>query len=228
MRRARDRCPRRRRARRCSSNATRYEYTEYARPRFSRTSWNRRDDIPPPSAWFTTDERVAVRVVAGQRAHAERRRAPARSARRSPRDGSGGAKPTGSIARRAGRRRRRRARRRPARRPASCSRLPAAATTTLLRVGSARGGTAAIVVARIAAMIVVGCRAPSARAGAPGTAPRRRARGRGRRACRRASGSLRGSPGARSRPRRAGTPATTTTSERMSSASSSWSSGTRT
>src|SRR6185436_990642 len=30
------------------------EKTEYARPRFSRTSWNRREDVPPPRAVFST------------------------------------------------------------------------------------------------------------------------------------------------------------------------------
>src|SRR5579875_517256 len=29
-------------------------YTEYASPRFSRTSWNSREDMPPPSAAFST------------------------------------------------------------------------------------------------------------------------------------------------------------------------------
>lgn len=31
-----------------------YEYTEYARPRFSRTSWNSRELMPPPRAALST------------------------------------------------------------------------------------------------------------------------------------------------------------------------------
>ena len=39
-----------------SSKPLRYEKTEYASPRRSRISWNSRDDIPPPSAWLSTDK----------------------------------------------------------------------------------------------------------------------------------------------------------------------------
>ena len=64
------------------------------------------------------------------------------------------------------------------------------------------------------------CPSLAARAGARGTAPRRRACARGRRACRRPCGSLRGSPAARPRPRRRGAPAAVSTSARMSRPSS--------
>ncbi len=44
-------------------------YTEYARPRFSRTSWNSREDMPPPNAAFSTpsaNRRSSVLASASQ------------------------------------------------------------------------------------------------------------------------------------------------------------------
>ena len=85
--------------------------------------------------------------------------------------------------------------------------------------GSARRGTRR---SRRAASpaIVSGEPSTSRPSGCSGTAPPRTARGRDRRACRRASGSLRGSPDARSRRRRSRNAGDHTTSERMSTASS--------
>ena len=115
-----------------SSNAARYEYTEYARPRFSRTSWNRRDDMPPPSAWFSTDERVAVGIVASAATACRARRAPARWAASSTADGRGAGAPGYAIARSDAPRSVRASPRSTSPTTSSWSRLPAAATTTLL------------------------------------------------------------------------------------------------
>ena len=200
--RARARCPRRPRGRRCPRTRARYEYTEYARPRSSRTSWNSRDDMPPPSTWFTTVERVAVGVERGQRAHAEHevrllgRRG--RTTTRLRRAGAGRGRARAGRASPVGNRGvdQRRPRRR-------ASRLPAAATTTFdglvvrgvvlgdrRRASSPRSSLGAA--EHLAAERVLG-EHRAARTG----------RARGRRACRRASRSLRGSPGAPTRPRRA-------------------------
>ena len=172
-------------------------------------------------------QRVAVGVVAGQRAHAEHdvrllgrsvaspRSAPAapmpsvdaRSGR-SPSSAPSRAAPTRSTIRRA------RGCRRP--RPRCC------------RAGSARGGTRRSRRAPSPAMVVVGAEHRAAERVVREQRLARTGRARGRRACRRASRSLRGSPGARSRPRRAGTPAPRRRRRGCRSRARAASSGTRT
>ena len=116
---------------------------------------------------------------------------------------------------------------RPSATTSSWSRLPATATTTFDGT-VVRGVVRGDLVARHRGDRLLRARDLAAERMVAGTARRRTRRARGRRACRRASGSLRGSPGAPTRPRRRAAPATTRCRRGCRARASRYWSGTRT